>query len=173
MFAWQTTNKHRETSRWETVGIFVFSLWKKKRWKGAIKISYIIFQYVQNKSCSVNHLNIKLFIIVQLSQYSLQNRQLGKNREGELWGFEGWNRLICKSCGFFQLAWKITKNTITCSWDNTGFNIHVLIRTALILARTVDGTKQTATDSSDCVRRHKLHCLPAGLPGTAAKRPVL
>lgn len=131
----------------------LFLIKKKKRWKGAIKISYIIFQYVQNKSCSVNHLNIKLFIIVQLSQSSLQNRQLGKNREGELWGFEEWNRLICKLC-FFQLAWRITKNTITCSWDNTGFNIHVLIRTALILARTVDGTKQTATDSSDCVCRH-------------------
>lgn len=88
MFAWQTTNKQRNFTLRDS-GDFCLFLMKKKRWKGAIKISYIIFQYVQNKSCSVNHLNIKLFIIVQLSQYSLQNRQLGKNREGELWGFEG------------------------------------------------------------------------------------
>lgn len=39
VFDWKTIHKHTGTSHWERMGIFVFSLWKKKRLKGALKIS--------------------------------------------------------------------------------------------------------------------------------------
>lgn len=92
-FAWKTVHKQRDFTLREWGGFCLFL--KKKKMERGNKLNHIL---VCTKLIMVSK-PYKILHYIQLSQFSLQNRKMGKRSCG------AWRNkiLICKSCLFFSL----------------------------------------------------------------------